>query len=122
MDFAENGEIEEARKLQSGHRLNKGLTSYIVVASWVDKDELNKTAGELRSGDTVPVDGEMACMEEVPGSHWAEVVGKAGGIMGDDGGEDVSLVRRGAGGRRGARGAVEAPAPRHREAVPSGHL
>ena len=33
-------------------------------------------------------------MEEVPGSYWAGVVGKAGGIMGDDGEEDLYLVRR----------------------------
>ena len=45
----------------------------------------------------MPVDGEMAYMEEVPGSYWAEVVGKAGGIMGDDGEEDAYPVRREAG-------------------------
>ena len=40
----------------------------------------------------------MACMEKVPGSYWAEVVGKAGGIIVEDGEEDVYLVRREAGG------------------------
>ena len=101
MDFAENGEIEEARKLQSEHWLTKGFTLYIVVVSWVDMGEWNKTVGELRSGDTVLVDGEMACMEEELDSHWAEVVGKFGSNMGDDGEEDgeedVYLVRREAG-------------------------
>ena len=36
-------------------------------------------------------------MEELPGSYWVEVVGTAGGIMGDDGEEDAYLVRREAG-------------------------
>ena len=36
-------------------------------------------------------------MGEVPGSYWAEVVGKAGGVMGGDGEGDVYFVRREAG-------------------------
>ena len=59
------------------------------MVSWVYKGEWNKTVGGLCS--TVLVDGEMACME-VPGSYWAEVVGKASGIMGGDGEEDVYVL------------------------------
>ena len=69
MGFAENGGIEEARKLQSKHWLTRGYTLFIAVVSWVRVPEWNKTTGPLDEGAHVLVGGERACGTEEAGAY-----------------------------------------------------
>ena len=61
LDFAENGPLEEARKVQSEHWSTDSYTLFIEVAQFLDV------------GAEVTVDGEAEGEARAAGSHWARV-------------------------------------------------
>ena len=61
LDFAENGALEEARKVQSEHWSTDSYTLFIEVAQFLDV------------GAEVTVDGEAEGEARAAGSHWARV-------------------------------------------------
>lgn len=61
LDFAENGALEEARKVQSEHWSTDSDTLFIEVAQFLDV------------GAEVTVDGEASGEARAAGTHWARV-------------------------------------------------
>jgi hypothetical protein len=78
LDIAENGALEEARKVQSEHWSTDSYTLFIAVAQFLDVKAWDLSAGELDGGAEVTVDGEAAGEERAAGSFWARVVSKEG--------------------------------------------
>jgi hypothetical protein len=74
IDFAENGALEEARKVQSEHWSTDSYTLFIAVAQFLDVAAWNLLEGELDVGAEVTVNGEMAGKKRAPDSYWARVV------------------------------------------------
>jgi hypothetical protein len=95
IDFAENMDIEEARKVQSEHWSKDQCTLFIGVWQWLDVGAWNLQVGELGAGAEVTVRGEKAGEARAAGSFWARVVKKKPREAG--GGEDEYCVEDAAG-------------------------
>ena len=95
IDFAENTDIEEARKVQSEHWSKDQCTLFIGVWQWLDVGAWNLQVGELGAGAEVTVRGEKAGEARAAGSFWARVVNKK--PRETAGGEDEYCVEDAAG-------------------------
>jgi hypothetical protein len=78
IDYAENGAIEEARKVQSEHWSTDAYTLFVAVIVFLDVGAWNAMAGPLDVGAEVTVKGEMVGEARAAGSYWARVVSKEG--------------------------------------------
>jgi hypothetical protein len=80
MDFAENYDIEEARKVQSEHWSKKSCTLFIVVLSWLDVAAWDREEGDLSIGAEVTVNGEKSGSLRQARSYWARIIDRVGDI------------------------------------------
>ena len=76
IDFAENMDIEEARKVQSEHWSKDQCTLFMGVWQWLDLGAWNRQVGELGVSAEVTVRDEKSGDARAVGSFWAKVVKK----------------------------------------------
>jgi len=83
IDYAENFDIEEARKVQSEHWSTKQSTLFMAVAVWLDIAEWDNPTSELPASAEVTVNGSLSDKEPNSNEHWARVVRKVEKSDGD---------------------------------------
>ena len=72
-DFAENGNVQDRKQVQSQYWVTIMYTLFISIMSWLSAAAWNKTEGELAIEDEVTVYGEMAGDPINMDSFWATV-------------------------------------------------